>query len=360
MTDKLVSPNGQYELDLSNTGQVIVYRKDGTVVTELARSDPSPLPVPDPLPPTPTPPEIALPRLVRNGQFFGLATGERWTAVQCSDFNLLNRWQHGEDIHPMLAQRAGAGFNLLRVWTLYDLSPGIGTFLDIDYARVPDFVRLCARYGLSVELTAYTSIEKPDHWDALVAALRTVPKGAALLELGNELDLPVNRIDMMRYQRPAVVLCSHGSAEAEEVPLWEPWDYVTFHTNGAFEEQRKVGHNAMEIWSGPTLTNETSRYPDVGMWGRGNLERQKQLAYDSAAGAALLCAGSCFHSVRGKASVLWDNSTLAVARAWVQGAKSIDVACQAGAYRRRDDLLTDNLLRAYQRGSAGCIVTIRK
>lgn len=133
------------------------------------------------LPVPPLPPVVDLPRLVVNGAFFALATGERWTAIQCSDFNLLNRWQHGEDIVPVLEQRRAAGFNLLRVWTLYDLEAAhIGRFLD------------------------------------------------------------------------------------------------------------------------------------------------------------------------------------EVAAAWVAGARSVSVACQAGAYRRRDDLLTDDLLRVYQRGDSGCIVEIRK
>lgn len=58
MSDKLVSPNGAYELDLSNSGQVIVYRRDGSVVKELQGSDPAPLPPkpePSPLPPSPAP-----------------------------------------------------------------------------------------------------------------------------------------------------------------------------------------------------------------------------------------------------------------------------------------------------------------
>jgi hypothetical protein len=111
-------------------------------------------------------------------------------------------------------------------------------------------------------------------------------------------------------------------------------------------------------WRGPTLTNETSRYPDVGMWAGASLERQQQLAFDSAAGAALLCAGACFHSVQGKTSEVWDANTLAVAEAWVAGARSVSLDCQAGGYQRRDDLLTDALLRVYQRGA--CIVPIRK
>jgi hypothetical protein len=181
-----------------------------------------------------------------------------------------------------------------------------------------------------------------------------------LLELVNEGTLPVNQIDMDRYPRPSGVLASHGSGGSEGVPPWEPWDYITFHTNGSNEEQRKVGHNAWEIWPGPTLTNETSRYPDVGMWVGSSLERCRALAYDSAAGAALLCAGSCFHSACGKTSQVWDANTETVARAWAAGARSVSLAVQHEPYRHRIDLETEGLLRVYQRGTSDAgIVEIR-
>jgi len=255
---------------------------------------------------------------------------------------------------------------MLRVWTLYDLAAAnIGTFLDIDYARVPDFLRLCATFRLYVELTAYTSTERADHWDRLVEAAKPEPN--ALIELVNEGDLPINAIDMRRYARPTGILASHGSAGSQTVPPWEPWDYLGWHTNGADEEQRKVGHNAMEKpeaaigWRGPVLTNETSRFPEVGMWVGADAARRRALAYDSAAGAALLCSGSCFHSVEGKTSVLWSPETIDAALAWTKGARSVPLSVQHEAYTRRDDLLTPDLLRVYQRGTTDAgVVRIRK
>ena len=347
MADRLTSGNGRFTLMMQDDGNLVAY-DGGTPYWATNTAQPAP----------PAPPAQTLPRLVPNGQMFTLETGARWTAIQCSDFNLLCRFQSGEDITPILAQRAAAGFNLLRVWTLYHL-PGIGYYLDIDYARVPAFLALCASYGLYVEFTAYTSIERREHWDQLAAACR----GASniLIELVNEGDLPVNAIDFSKYGKPAGVLASHGSGGSEAQPIMPFWDYVTFHTNGASEEQRKVGHGAMELWAGPTLTNETSRYPDVGMWVGADAARVQALAFDAAAGAALLCAGSCFHSVAGKTSVLWDAPTLAAATAWAAGARSVSLACQPGGYVRRDDLLTPDLLRVYQRGQAeSCIVRIRK
>ena len=304
--------------------------------------------------PEPTP----LPRLRVDGQQFALDTGQSFTAIEHSDFNLLNRWQHGEDITPILTQRRNAGFNMLRVWTLYNLAwANIGVFLDIDYSRIPAFVNLCAQYGLHVEFTAYPGDGPISHWGSLTQAIRDT---GAIVELVNEGTITTSEGFLEQFTRPSGVLASHGSGGSEGVPPWEPWDYVTFHTNGSFEEQRKVGHNAWEIWNGPTLTNETSRYNDVGMWRGAGLDRQCDLAYDSAAGAALLCAGSCFHSAAGKNSTLWDANAEQVARAWANGARSVPLSVQHGAYSHREDLETEGILRVYQRGNTDAgIVRIR-
>src|SRR5678810_691416 len=83
----------------------------------------------------------------------------RFTVKECSDFNLLNRSEAGEDIAPILEQRAGLGFNVLRVWTAFNIDK-IGTLIPVQrpglYAHIPDFLQACANHGLYVELTAFT------------------------------------------------------------------------------------------------------------------------------------------------------------------------------------------------------------
>ncbi len=289
------------------------------------------------------PPNPDMLELVVRGGFFAKDDGAYWTAIQCSDFNLLNRWQHGENIIPILNQRYQIGFNLLRVWTAYDIE-GIGTFLDIDYSRIPEFVGLCASYGLYVEFCAYTGINDPEHWEQLCdAALLCVPK--PLIELVNELNVNTNEPDyagrvfhIEDYAYPEGLVASHGSNGSEDWPVSPYWNYATFHTNNAFEWQRKVGHNAMEIWAGPVLSNENTRYPDNA--------QSMEWAYDAAAGAALLCTGSCFHSVRGKTSELWDGVELEAAQTWAGGAWSVPVEYQDGVYKRLDP---GEYLRVYQR-----------
>lgn len=310
-------------------------------------------------------PSVVLPRLRVRGHCFEQEDGTRFTVIQCSDFFLYGRYLNGEDIRPVLQQRRDCGFNMLRVWTRMQLAQfGIGdcTFAQHPdfYNRLADFLNLCARYGLYVELTAYFGLDQDydrEHWDLLGLYGRDCTNWIA--ELVNEHDQGgSNAIDLTAFEPISDRLCSHGSNGSQEQPCAPYWNYVTFHTNMAFEEQRKVGHNAMEIWQGPSLTNETSRYPDGGgMWSV-PFEQQLTRAYDAAAGAALLCAGACFHSVQGKNSTPWDNRTLSIAGAFVNGAKSVDLSQQDEPYQHRPDLETPDLLRVYQRGTA--IVEIRQ
>lgn len=299
-----------------------------------------------------------LPRLVTRGQFFALETGERFTAIQGSDFNLLARWitEGPEAVEPVLQQRAALGFNLLRVWTFMQLSQyGIGDLNPHDYPdfysrMIPEFAGHCAAHGLYVEFTAYTGSPGRDdhsHWAKLGTAAQSCTN--VILELVNENDQAGNALDASQFSPIPGVLCSHGSNGSQAQPVQPFWDYATFHTNGASEEQRKVGHNAMEIWSGPSLTDETSRFPDVGMWSGASPDRQAILAHDSSAGAALLCAGSCFHSVCGKRSSLFDADHLRVATAWVAGAHGVPLEFQDGRYMHRDDLEPPGVLRTYER-----------
>lgn len=304
-----------------------------------------------------------LPRLMANGQFFSLSNGEPFTAIECSDFNLLAKFvdEGPLAIKDILNERAGLGFNMLRVWTLFNI-PGIGHLMTEEhpelYLKIPAFCKMCASYGFWIEFTAYTGINDPEHWTNLGDAVRL--ESNVILELVNELDQNTNEPDHLGrvfnldlFSKLDGIMCAHGSNGSEAQPILPHWDYATFHTNDAFEEQRKIGHNAMEIWNGPTLTNETGRFPD-----RRNSE---DYAYDSAAGASLLCAGSCFHSISGKTSKLFDDTEFACATMWVMGAGSVPLDCQDGGYEHLGNLEGPDDLRVYRRGGKDeCLVRISK
>ncbi len=311
------------------------------------------------------PPVAILPRLVPTGQVFALETGKRWTAIECSDFNLLARFLANEDIEPVLTQRADCGFNLLRVWTLFDVA-GIGHLIPSEqpnfYDRLQAFIGKCAAHGLYCELTVFTGAKRllparaaqQAHLDGVVGAVRNYG-GGALIEAGNEFEQGDNQW-LLDLQWPSDVVISGGSVGSEKWPSDFASDgnahaslpllrYQEFHTNGASEWWRKVGHNAMEVADAnhrPVIANENTRFPDQ--------DQSVDHAHDAAAGGALLCAGSCFHSVRGKTSELWDGAELNCAKAWAAGASSVPLEFQAGAYEHHEELEpAGNLLRVYAR-----------
>jgi hypothetical protein len=313
---------------------------------------------------------VSLPRVVVRGDRFALATGQRVTVIQCSDFQLYQRFLAGEDLAPVLTERRELGFNTLRVLGMcsgmFRLFPNEHPTY---YDSLKPFADLCASHGLYVEFTVFadatvampSGVHQVAHWQAVGAAVQ--PLTNVSLEACNEADQTINRLTSIQQLRPIPgVLCSHGSNGSQAVPVRPAWDYETFHTNDAPEFQRKVGHNAMELSHGaenlpashvPILSNENTRPDRDGNWYH---------FYDAAAGAALLCAGSCFHSQSGKASVLFSGQDREFAAQWVAGARSVDLACQDGSYVRRDDLLTPALLRVYEQRlpNGGVIVRIRK
>jgi hypothetical protein len=212
-------------------------------------------------------------------------------------------------------------------------------------------VDVVAARGLWLELTVFTSCgslmpnrdDQQRHLDRTADAVRG--KGTVLLELVNESDQWDNAPDP-NLRRPAGVLISRGSNGADSVPPRhdDPWDYECYHTNDLSEFQRKVGHNAME-WADqsgkPCISNENTRYPDK--------DSSAVHAYDAAMGAALLCAGSCFHGQAGKASQLLTGVELACAQAWVAGAQSVPLEFQDGSYEHLSHLEGTDCIRAYSR-----------
>ena len=299
---------------------------------------------------------MALPRLVPDGQFFRLADGRLFTVIEATDFSLYLRYLRGEDVTAMLAQRAAVGFNTLRVWLLNTsvLAAVDGRGLHPDwysdfYTRLRPFVDLCASFGCYVEFTVFTQTQtlmpetsrQQAHLTQTGEAVRDATN--VLLDQVNEFDLYDNACDPW-LTRPVGVLASRGCAGADGMPPRPPWDYELYHTNGLLEWWRKTGHNAMELGAEtnkPCMSNENTRYPDQ--------DASLTHAYDAAAGAALLCAGACYHSASGKLSTLWAGTELAAAQAWVDGARSVPLEFQRGVYGHRTDLEGPNCIRAYEK-----------
>ncbi|CAB4192089.1 hypothetical protein UFOVP1236_3 [uncultured Caudovirales phage] len=312
---------------------------------------------------------VVLPRLVPVGQYFRLETGQRFTWIGATDFNLLARYVQGEDIRPVLAQRRDTGFNALRVFTSFNVCPSgngcqpIGRLAPtpLMYQSIPPFMALLARYGLYAELVAFAGFPRDvlptddaavAHWDTLIATVVGISN--VTLEMANEYNHPLNAgmPPLARLRRPpAGIIASHGSGTQDELPLQPFWDYATYRPGAGLEAARKIAHNAMEdvadLFGLPTVANETIRFPDS--------DSNPDHAFDAAAGAALLSAGATFHSVHGKNSTLWTGAELVAARAWAAGARSVALECQGQPYVRLDN---PDFLRVYRRGP--CEVRIRR
>jgi hypothetical protein len=271
-------------------------------------------------------------------------------------------------VTPVLQQRQSLRYNMLRVWTWYDGGINndfywqIGRLVPAEHSdywhKLEDFTGLCANYGMYIDFTAFigqqggpASPAMHEHWQRLGTVLPD--KTNTLVELINENNAHRDQIDTNAFGPLPGVICSRGSNGRENPPCrpWYSGGYETLHYNDAFEWWRKVGHNSMEWSVGaeglvashvPALANENTRHPDRST----SLEH----AYDAAAAAALLCGGSCFHSVEGKRSHLWSGVELECAKAWSDGAHSVNLNFQSGYYVREDP---GQYLRVYSRVVGG-------
>lgn len=306
----------------------------------------------------------ALGPLSIDGQFFRQG-GTRTTLIELSDFSLYKRYLDGEDIVPILKQRSGIGANMLRVWLLNQsvvgyrneadgglVDTGIrpGQYPDF-YALLTPFAALCGSLGLNVDYTVFTQTKTlmPDrgdqqyHLDQTCDAVRGLPN--VIVSLVNENAEHDNAVAPGLSPTNYVgIIYSAGSNGSDAIPPPSLLaDCAEYHILGN-EWQRKTGHNAMEIadgWEMPCWTSESTRCPDN--------DSDHTHYEDAASGAALLCAGSCGHSVNGKFSRLFTGAELYCMEAHCRGARSVPLEYQAGDYRHRSDLETPAIIRAYSR-----------
>lgn len=304
---------------------------------------------------------VELPPLQRRGQFYYQPDGSPFTVIEASQFRLYERFLNGEDVAPVLAQLQIEGFNTARVWLLNTSVGHIVPWEHPDfYQRLPDLLRLCARFGLYVELTVFTQTQslmptlfaQQAHYDATVQAIGST---FCFIEGVNEADSHDNAFDpRLRLDKPpgATFDLCRGSNGADAWAVEPVIDSARYHSNDTNQWQRRAAHNPMEIadaFGVPCTANENTRTDRDG-----NPDHH----FDAGAGGALLHAGTCLHSPEGKDSVLMQGQTLTCARAFVAGARSVDLSQRTAGYIHRTDLESDTVIRVYQRGTA--IVRIRK
>lgn len=298
-------------------------------------------------------PSPSLGPLSIDGKFFRQG-GERMTIIESSDFSLFKRYLENEPIYAVVAQRKDLGFNMLRVWLLNtSVVPGgiLPSQYPDFYQRLGEFAAYIGFCGLNLDITAFTQTktlmpllsDQQRHMDATGAALEGLEH--VILSRVNEGDQHDNETADGLLRPPYGLIYSAGSNGSDSIPPDDDGagDCTEYHIIGS-EWQRKTGHNAFEwaeAFDTPCWTSESTRCPDN--------DRNPNHYEDAAAGAALLCAGSCFHSAAGKLSTLFTGAELTCAEAHVRGAMSVPLEFQVGQYRHRDDLEGTDCLRAYSR-----------
>lgn len=273
---------------------------------------------------------ITLPALTVDGARFRTTTGLPWQWRGSTDFLLYLRYLRGEDLQPLLQQRARVGCTLVRVLGMVNSFAHLWPQEHPDfYSRLPDFAKLLAGAGLYLEFVVFADAQiiMPDvatqraHFGTVCDVL--APQPNILIELGNEFgdqsrgDYGKNGFNPGNFSKPTGLLSSRGSSVGGVPPYRPPWDYSTFHEDRSFPAWVKDA-NMIEIQNGYT------EYPGgVGFahpivedepikMGTGEiLDRSLIDQFAGIAGAS--SAGATFHSRQGVTSDLWDADTLACA-----------------------------------------------
>lgn len=316
-----------------------------------------------------TPLLVDLPHLVVNGRVFALSTGQPFIGKEADGYTWYQMWLEGNqaDVKRFAHQRSSAGFNMVRVFGMYDNSAGIGHFRPEQYGSAywterKSFADALAAEGLYLQWTQFADASQFDCGILTSLAQNSVHAfdgiTNSLFEWINEADQPMNKFPAgCNPAMPRIhgVLTSAGSNGSQAWPVQPYLDFVTFHTNDAVEEERKISHNCYEIQpSLPCLTNETSRV-DHHNWQIAPMV----FANDAFAACTLLNAGCDFHTALDGG--LWSDLVLGIAKAVIAGFNSVPMSCQNLPYVHRQDMEPPPILRTYQGGTRqDCIVMIRK
>lgn len=276
--------------------------------------------------PVPEPPILVPTRLTANRSGFRNTANQRVVLAGVSAFMHYERYLRGEDIRPLLQQVKDLGFaNAVRVFGMAYYVPvnaGRPAFKPQDYGdsyfeHIPAFCRLCAEYGMYVYWSAFPDneiINVPDErgfFDRVVDKLKQVDN--TLVELTNEQDAhSFNHIDPTQMNRPSGISACSGSYGDIGGPQPIPWDFCDYHQPRRYDPPTHikdacvVDHPNYLAGTG-VLLGEPDRY---GTGGNTNTE-QARLSFGAARESAL---GEFFHSMQGRESLLYDDTTMNIGK----------------------------------------------
>lgn len=332
-------------------------------------------PVGNPGPPSGpfAPPQPGSGNLRINGKLFYTPGGAVYRWKSCTDFLLFKRYLDGENIVPILADRAAPGATMVRV---LGMCVNIADFDPHDYpnylSSLPTFADLLAANGFDFEFTVFADaqaiagfqqVQDQQAWMELVRTA-LLPKANCVLELVNEGFQ--NGVDFHNHSRPGGILaCADSDQKPDDFPAIPPWDYATLHTPRDSEWPRKA-KNGMEVadqLSRPAVLDEPMGADEIDIPGkRSNVPDD---FFDYAAVSMLLAAGATFHSSDGITSSLFRPTTLACANSFYAALNLIPTNVMLGTYTRgplsdcpiqHSDALALRTFARYTDHNAVCVV----
>lgn len=325
---------------------------------------------------------IMLPRTARSnagesgplhvqGTTFRREDGSIFPWVGASDFALFARFARGEDITPILDERIALGFNILRVFGMFDqfgigAASGLGGFFpnallhDDYYDLLRQFVELTQSRGLRVEIVALADADaRSDGTGGLMPTLeqqqdhvaRTVQALAgtwgAVLEYSNEAFKNADRVEQIHADcHAAGLLCAYGTKLPDgDIPtVWPILDFLTPHDHERKDEWPRTSRGYGEIVDAlkvPVVADEPIGFAEVARPGS-RATSADDAAY-FAATMAMFASGSTFHSDDGVASRLFSPVQKEAAKAWTWAARWVPPEAQLAAYQRGGDCGTGGI-----------------
>jgi hypothetical protein len=280
--------------------------------------------------------------------------------IGCSDFALFARYARGENIGPILDERIMLGFNLLRVFGMFDRfgiggpqASGLGEFTP---ANTPDYYRKLRAFvdetqsrGLRIEFVYFADADarsdgtgglmtdrtsRQAHIDAIRAAL--LGTWGVNHSLSNEAFK--NFEDAESYTiDPALGPRTYGTKLPDgDIPkVWKILDYLEPHDHERKEEWPRTVRGYGEIVDAlkvPVVANEPIGFAEVARPGSRATDANDAAWF--AAGMQMFAAGSTFHSDDGVASRLFQPVQKAAAKAWTWAARWVPPEAQLAPYQR--------------------------
>lgn len=308
-------------------------------------------------------------RLRVDGKVFRREDGSIFPWRGCSDFALFARFCRGEDIGPVLNERIGLGFNLLRVFGMFDRfgiggpqASGLGEFSPANttgyYGKLRAFVDLMQSRGLRIEFVYFADADarsdgtgglmteraaRQAHIDAIRSAL--LGTWGVAHELSNEAFK--NFEDAESYTiDPALGVRAYGTKLPDgAIPtVWKILDYLTPHDHDRKDEWPRTARGYGEIVDTlgvPVVADEPIGFAEVARPGSRATDPNDAAYF--AATMQMFASGSTFHSDDGVASRLFRPVQLEAAKAWAFGARWVPPEATLMPYQRGGECGTSGI-----------------